>query len=207
MWHATACCFHVLPLVHVSLQPNTIMKLRYYLLLPAGMLERGSSHLPLGWRRRAVHSAYLLVVALSVFLLFEYTSYLIGGADDTLEQPDAEVFSDPALDTAYLPFQLSKSPAGSRKLRPSLQLPTSCLDAHISKGELCYHPQEPKLDVLWTWVNGSDILLQDAKSRVEDALPTDDPFRPNRSWKQIRQFRLVSTILLFKIIYRMLEGL
>ena len=153
------------------------------------MTDRGFLQV-LRTKRRAAQSVYVFVVALSVFLLFEYATHLLGGADDVEQGPDVENQTDPALDTAYLPFRPPTQPAaGSRSLRPSSPLPASCLDAHLSRGELCFNPHEPKLDALWTWVNGSDILLQDAKTRVENALPADDPFRPNRSWKQVRQFR------------------
>ena len=154
------------------------------------MLDRGRLQMPLAWRRRAMQSTYLFAVALSGFLLFEYASYLTGGAEDLQDHSDLEIFPDTSLDTVYLPFRPPPQPAApSRKLKPSTLLPASCLDAHISKGELCYNPAHPRFDVLWTWVNGSDILLQDAKARVEEGLPADDPYRPNRSWKQVRQFR------------------
>ena len=54
---------------------------------------------------------------------------------------------------------------------------------------MCYNSAEPRLDILWTWVNGSDILLQDAKNRVQEGLAADDPRQPSKSWKSIRQFR------------------
>lgn len=151
------------------------------------MRERTSSALlSLGWRRRA---SYVLLTAVSVFLLFEYASYLSGGSEDLQDPADSDFEVDPILDTVYLPFQPPKQAPLRRKLRPSLPLPATCLDAHISKGALCYNSAEPKLDVLWTWVNGSDILLQDAKARVQESLASDDPRQPSSNWKVIRQFR------------------
>lgn len=163
-----------------------MLTVRPRLPLPAGLRDRT----PAAMRRRSVQSAFLVVVALSVFLLFEYASYLSGGVDDA----DADAPYDPTLDTVYLPFRPTR-PAVARTLRPTLPLPEACLDAHIARGDLCYSPAEPRLDVLWTWVNGSDVLLQDAKARIE-ARMRDDPYRPNTSWKQVRQFRYVRRTLL-----------
>lgn len=167
------------------------MMLKSYLPLPAGILDKSAAPFPLSWRRRAVQTTFLLVVAFSVFLLFEYASYLTGGQEDLQDQTDGDAAIDHTLDTAYLPFRPPQQIAVSRKLKPTLPLPASCLDAHIAKGQLCYNTAEPKLDVLWTWVNGTDILLRDAKARIEDGLPSKDPYRPSSSWKQVRQFRRV----------------
>lgn len=161
------------------------MTIPSYLPLPTAMRDARSS-LPLGWRRRAT---YMSLVAVSVFLLFEYASYLSAGTEDLQDAQDSDASVDPTLDTAYLPFQPPRQGPLRRKLRPTVSLPAACLDAHLSKGELCYNPAEPRLDVLWTWVNGSDILLQDAKKRVQASLASDDPRQPSSSWKSVRQFR------------------
>ena len=167
------------------------MRLYPHLPLPAGILDKSSASFPLGWRRRALQTTFLFVVALSVFLLFEYASYLTGAPDDLQDTVDSDIPIDHTLDTAYLPFKPPQKVSVSRKLKPTQPLPASCLDAHIARGELCHNPAEPKLDVLWTWVNGSDVLLRDAKARIEGGLSDDDPYRPGTSWKQVRQFRQV----------------
>ena len=161
------------------------MRITTYLPFPTVMRDHKATSLPLWWRRRAT---YVFISAVSVFLLYEYASYRSGSADD-LQDPADEIPYDPTLDTVYLPFQPPTAAPLRRKLRPSLALPATCLDAHIAKGELCYSPAEPKLDVLWTWVNGSDLLLQYAKARVQEGMASDDPRLPSSSWKTIRQYR------------------
>lgn len=172
---------------------------RYPPLPPNSTNDKDKDMLAMYWtalwrRRRALHCSFLFVVALSVFLLFEYASFLFGAADedglpDSPDEPGAGGF-DPALDSVYIPFQPPKHPSTPHRLKPSTPLPLACLDAHIAQGELCFNAAAPRLDVLWTWVNGSDILLVDAKARVEDELAeTNDPNGPSKSWKQVRQFR------------------
>jgi len=47
-----------------------------------------------------------------------------------------------------------------------LLLPDVCLDDHFSKGAPCFTGSETPLDVVWTWVNGSDRLLMESMSRT-----------------------------------------
>ena len=143
------------------------------------------------WNRRTIQSSFILLGCISLFTLYEYTSYF---ADDEGSQDIADVY-DTELDAIYLPFQpVPYQP--SLTLKFTSLLPDACLDSHLAQGELCYNPQQPKLDVVWTWVNGSDILLQDAKARVESSYPADAAYRPNKSWKQARQFRSVLRAIL-----------
>ncbi|GAA5896666.1 uncharacterized protein JCM6883_006974 [Sporobolomyces salmoneus] len=62
-------------------------------------------------------------------------------------------------------------------LRPTLSsssfLSSDCLDAYVSKGELCqemegrwYADNQPKLDLVYTWHNGSDPLMSSWKGKV-----------------------------------------
>lgn len=152
---------------------------------------------PSWWRRKAIHASFLLVVTISVYVLFEYAIHITGESDgDDLGNPGHT--GDPvdtSLDAAYLPFKPNK-PQISKALKPGTELPTSCLDAHVAQGALCYNTAEPRLDVLWTWVNGSDILHRDAKIRVENSFLEDAPYRPTSSWKKERQFRLVMAFVL-----------
>lgn len=138
------------------------------------------------WNRRTIQGSFILLGCISLFALYEYATYFENeeAAQETTEFYDAE------LDTLYLPFQPTPYQP-SLTLKPTSPLSDACLDGHLAQGELCYNPQQPPLDVLWTWVNGSDILLQDAKAQVENSYPADAPYRPNRSWKQARQFRSV----------------
>ena len=144
------------------------------------------------WTRKTMQTAILAVVCVSFFTLWNYASILTG--DDLLEEDEPP---DPALDTVYLPFRpVPYDPSQSPTVRPTLDLPKHCLDAHIAQGELCSARNPPPLDILWTWVNGSDILQQDAKARVEE-LYADSPYRPVANWKTVRQFRSVILPLVF----------
>lgn len=168
------------------------MKLTYY--LPLAQDKSSPSFVPVWSRRRTVQTTFLFVVAISVFLLFEYASYLTETEEDLQDEVEGKVAVDSTLDTFYLQFRPPQPAPLSRKLKPSLSLPPSCLDAHIAKGELCYHPAKPKFDILWTWVNGTDEFLRDAKARIEDDLPPNDPYRPYQpasTWGHVRQFRCV----------------
>lgn len=42
----------------------------------------------------------------------------------------------------------------------------SCLDIHFAKGLPCYAELDPPLDVVWTWVNGSDKRLMESMSET-----------------------------------------
>lgn len=151
---------------------------------------------PSWWRRRALHASFVIIVTISVYALFEYAIHITG--DDTNDLDGTGHTGDPvdtSLDAAYLPFKPNK-PETSKALRPGTVLPSSCLDAHIAQGALCYNPGQPRLDVLWTWVNGSDILHKDARIRVENSFLEDAPYRPTSSWKKERQFRSVMSIVL-----------
>lgn len=163
------------------------MKYANYILLlraPMGMVQTAGRP---RWTRRTMQGAFLLLAFVSLFALFEYASYLTGDEGASLELND---LFDQALDAVYLPFPVTPYRASST-LKPTLPLPESCQDAYFAQGKLCYNPHPPPLDILWTWVNGSDIILQDAKARIVDSFPPDAAYRPNKSWKQARQFRLV----------------
>lgn len=144
--------------------------------------------------RRAVQAVFLLVTVVSALLFLENVSYLSASRGDSQLHGTGNVVTHSASDVFYIRFRPPAKVSMPRTLRPSLSLPSSCLDSHIATGGLCYNPAEPKLDVVWTWVNGSDELLHDAKTRVETSLPLDNPYRPYRpgnAWSHVRQFRQV----------------
>ena len=80
------------------------------------------------------------------------------------------------------------------RLRPAQVLPVHCREAYLARGEACYDAEVRPIDVVWTWVNGSDPLLQAAKLRAEDRFSDDDPYRPKKSPGQQRQYRYVSSL-------------
>lgn len=93
---------------------------------------------------------------------------------------------------AYLPFEpprQSETSGSVSKLTPTQELPDDCRDAYFASGQLCYDTDIPSMDVLWTWVNGSDTLLQEAKRVAEGRFAADDPYRPKISAAQARMYR------------------
>ena len=138
----------------------------------------------------------LLTAAISLCVLLKHGSY--STTDLHGEVPhNTRVYQSP--DTLnWVRFQPPPPIAISQELKPGLPLPLSCVDAHIAKGESCYVPNEPKLDVLWAWVNGSDDLSRSTRARIENDLPLDHPYRPYKPegeenvWRRVRQYRQVS---------------
>jgi len=89
---------------------------------------------------------------------------------------------------SYLPFiPPSPSPPLTGLLLPVQGLPSSCIGDYFTNGAPCFDSRRP-LDVLWTWVNGSDIFLQEEKEAAEKKLKPDDPYRPVKK-NQARQYR------------------
>lgn len=100
----------------------------------------------------------------------------------------------PAFDAAYLPFEppaQNLTDSDSTSLTPTQVLPDHCRDAYFSSGAVCYDPHLPAMDIVWTWVNGSDPLLEAAKLDVESHFSADDPYRPKTSVPSVRQYRWV----------------
>lgn len=62
--------------------------------------------------------------------------------------------------SAYIPFQHQPSNPPSPNLRSELDIAESCVDRMIAGGDLCVStaPGSLKLDVVWTFANGSGIL-------------------------------------------------
>ncbi|CAG7849530.1 SubName: Full=Uncharacterized protein {ECO:0000313/EMBL:CCA71576.1} [Serendipita indica DSM 11827] len=63
--------------------------------------------------------------------------------------------------------------AGDQKgasLRTWRPLPADCIDAYYSAGASCSDGQRTTLDVVWTWVNGSDPMLIRSKARAKARL-------------------------------------
>jgi hypothetical protein len=50
--------------------------------------------------------------------------------------------------------------------------PSHCIDDYFTKGKPCSAPHLITLDIVWTWVNGSDALFQRALWDAADSLPT-----------------------------------
>ncbi|KAH9933272.1 hypothetical protein B0H21DRAFT_780951 [Amylocystis lapponica] len=130
-------------------------------------------------RRRAVVITAIAISLLLLFLLLknslEYLDYAGHDSDIDLQ--------------AYISFHLAALGPARPPLKPVHDLPKSCLDDYFALGELCHGLETPPLDVLWTWVNGSDPLLQRAQTLAQSQYAADDPYRPTKSLTQARLYR------------------
>ncbi|OJT14234.1 3-O-alpha-D-mannopyranosyl-alpha-D-mannopyranose xylosylphosphotransferase [Trametes pubescens] len=137
-------------------------------------------------RRRAI---YVLIATTSVltFLLFLRLSPHHDDLDD-----DFEYSEDIGTHNAYIAIPVPEAlpSATYPKLRPVRDLPAHCLDAYYAAGQLCHDSYGPiPMDVLWTWVNGSDPLFADARERAIKSFKPDDPYRPLKKNNPSRMFR------------------
>lgn len=168
--------------------------------LPAGPskpLETAHSYL---FPRRRI--AIFALFTTSLLALFAFLRNTLTDLDDDFTDLDLELLpsdGSQSSHTSYLPFQPSPRPTDLTRpsLKPVIDLPTSCLDPEFARGELCYATTVPKLDFLWTWVNGSDPLEQQAKQHAIDLYEPDDPWRPSASVMEARLYRCVLIVLDF----------
>ena len=144
-------------------------------------------------RLRNTRTWVLLIAVCSLYLLLKYVSFYQTKTHDEVSRNSHIYQSSDASN--WVLFQPPPPVTISQELKPGLPLPLSCVDAHIANGASCHVPNEPKLDVLWAWVNGSDDLSRDARARIENDLPLDHPYRPynpegeENAWRRIRQYR------------------
>ncbi|CCM05604.1 uncharacterized protein FIBRA_07832 [Fibroporia radiculosa] len=141
-------------------------------------------------RRRVLYAALFTT---SVFTLFYLLKYSFRDIDGDLEDLELifPIDAIPSLPTSYLPFRVPSPPPTSQStlVKPVLDLPATCLDAYYVHGDACSSPLPPKLDLLWTWVNGSDPLEQQAKMDVQASYGPTNPWRPATSSTQARLYR------------------
>ncbi|KIP04248.1 hypothetical protein PHLGIDRAFT_76231 [Phlebiopsis gigantea 11061_1 CR5-6] len=137
------------------------------------------------WRRPLVLGTGLVIILAALYLI---TADLLDDAEN-LFLDDSDYFPD--YHAAYLPFEPPNPDANAppASLSSTQALPDHCRDAYFSIGAVCYDPEQPRMDVVWTWVNGSDPLLQAAKLEAESRFSDDDPYRPKTSAAAARQYR------------------
>ncbi|KAG9119574.1 hypothetical protein FRC07_005346 [Ceratobasidium sp. 392] len=82
----------------------------------------------------------------------------ISGGRQVYVYPPSTSRRHQTLQSKYLPFQHQPSNPPTLSLRNDLDLARSCVDSAISGGALCALGQAPKLDVVWTFANGSGVL-------------------------------------------------
>ncbi|KAI0788222.1 hypothetical protein C8Q74DRAFT_1196372 [Fomes fomentarius] len=89
-----------------------------------------------------------------------------------------------------IPVPDTLPPAARPKLRPVRDLPSACLEQYYASGLPCHDGRGPvPMDILWTWVNGSDPLFVDARQRAAESYAENDPNRPKKSNNPSRMFR------------------
>lgn len=136
-------------------------------------------------RRRLVLATAFATSLLSLFL---WLRHVFQDLDDEL----ALNLTARLESTSYIPFQtppLPILPPPRTPLRPVRDLRASCLDAYFGLGEQCLGDQVDPLDILWTWVNGSDFHLVETKELAQSQYAKDDPYRPVKSGTQERLYR------------------
>ncbi|KAI0768964.1 hypothetical protein BD413DRAFT_478467 [Trametes elegans] len=139
-------------------------------------------------RRRAV---YALVATTSVLTLLLFLRLSFAHGDDYDDFDDYEPFNVTGQPSYIaIPVRHALPETAQPKLRPTRDLPLDCLDRYYSSGLLCHDSLGPvPMDVLWTWVNGTDPLFAAAKQRAVDRYAPDDPFRPIKKNNPARMFR------------------
>ncbi|TBU22887.1 hypothetical protein BD311DRAFT_675085 [Dichomitus squalens] len=137
-------------------------------------------------RRRAVLA---LIAATSVVTLVLFLKVSSSHEDDL---DDVGTPITPRYQPSYIaiPVPNSLPPSSHPKLRPVRDLPSHCLDQYYSSGGVCHDGLGPlPLDVIWTWVNGSDPLFRDAREHATKSYDNTDPYRPIKSNNPSRMFR------------------
>jgi Stealth protein CR1, conserved region 1 len=94
----------------------------------------------------------------------------------------------PPQDPTYIVFEPPKFDPHVDQLEGRRLLP-SCIDGYFAKGAPCHAGSDPPLDVVWTWVNGSDRLIQESMAHV---VRTTTPKMPYTSRANTWYFRCVA---------------
>lgn len=144
-------------------------------------------------RRRAV-IALVAATSLITFALFLKLSL---SNDDSFDPLDLPINYNYQPDYIAVPVPGTLPPEAHPRLRPVRDLPTSCLEQYYARGGLCHDGQGAiPIDIIWTWVNGSDPLFADARDAAARSYAEDDPWRPKVTDNPSRMFRCVSPISL-----------
>lgn len=97
--------------------------------------------------------------------------------------------------SSYLPFE-PDPPTSLPPLDHTDSLPLDCLESFFSTGARCeeWMSLAPRFDFVWTWVNGTDKLHQQASLDVEkEYFPARQ--RPNsKTPKELKLFRCADTL-------------
>lgn len=96
-----------------------------------------------------------------------------------------------SLQSIYIPFQHQSSNPPSPKLSSELDIAESCVDSMLANGNLCISgvPDIPKLDVVWTFANGSGVLHEKWRKvrEVEQRLQRGGTLAPRARISSLRR--------------------
>lgn len=164
--------------------PLTQISPSEYLLSPNARPRVSSLHAYFT-RRRAVIA---LVAATSLVTLVVFAKLSL--SSDEVEPIELPINYNYQPNYIAIPVPDALPPEGRPRLRPVRDLPSDCLEQYFVDGDLCHDGHGPlPIDVLWTWVNGSDPLFADAREDAALAYSDDDPYRPKRTDNPSRMFR------------------
>lgn len=85
----------------------------------------------------------------------------------------------------------------SEPLEPSVRstedFGIECLEKYFMHGEPCHTTTKPVIDVVWTWVNGSDPVFDALKTKTEEEIwKAEKPSRPPKSLTEQKCYRYVA---------------
>lgn len=150
-------------------------------------------------RRRHLFALITILILLSLFPVARYSYRTLNNL--VLYDPlwsyafvNASARAFPPHDPTYMVFK----PGGvthtinmgaDMPLQEVRRLPSHCVDDYFAKGVPCHASPDPPLDVVWTWVNGSDRLFQESLGHV---VRTTNPRMPATSRANTQFFRYVT---------------
>ncbi|KDN51800.1 hypothetical protein RSAG8_00348, partial [Rhizoctonia solani AG-8 WAC10335] len=109
------------------------------------------------------------------------------------------------LQSKYLPFQHQPDNPPRPKLDSELDIADVCVESAISDGNLCvaYTKVAPKLDVVWTFANGSGILHEKWRKvrQVQLQLQRTGTLAPRAARAATRQVAAGTETKLFRCVY------
>lgn len=123
-------------------------------------------------KSRRILVVTVAIVAVALYSAFRYVSRS-GYFDTKRLQPQLWSYSRinatdniwPPHDPIYLVFEPPPPSSANKSLQLTHRLPSDCIDSFFASGKICsLLDPDPPLDVVWTWVNGSDKLLQESMS-------------------------------------------